>query len=130
MATSARNIANIANAKHSTGPRSGEGKQRASQNARRHGLTAKTLVLDTEDQAAFADLSAAMRADYGPETELEDALLDAFVESHWRLLRLRRTEVAFHNQCIKQLCQDNPGLDADSALGLMLADPKASISFH
>ena len=123
---SARNAANIANAQHSTGPRSVEGKQRASQNARRHGLTAKTLVLDTEDRAAFEDLRAALRTDYGPKTELEDALLDALVESHWRLLRLRRTEVAFHNQCIKQLRQEDPGLDADSALGLMLADPKAS----
>ncbi len=48
--TSARQIeANRANALSSTGPKTDQGKQRASQNAIRHGLTAETVILPLED---------------------------------------------------------------------------------
>ena len=48
--TSARQIeANRANALSSTGPKSDPGKQRASQNAIRHGLTAETVILPLEN---------------------------------------------------------------------------------
>ena len=44
---------NCANSQHSTGPRTETGKQRSSQNAIRHGLTARSAVLASEDQAAY-----------------------------------------------------------------------------
>ena len=44
MTTEAKRAANRANAQKSTGPRSSEGKARASQNATRHGLA--TSVAD------------------------------------------------------------------------------------
>jgi hypothetical protein len=44
---------NRANSAHSTGPRTESGKQRSSLNALSHGLTARTAVLPTEDQAGF-----------------------------------------------------------------------------
>lgn len=44
---------NRANSEHSTGPRTDPGKQRSSLNALRHGLTARTAVLPTEDRATF-----------------------------------------------------------------------------
>ena len=44
---------NHSNARNSTGPRTDAGKQRSSQNALRHGLTARTAVLPSEDQAAY-----------------------------------------------------------------------------
>jgi len=44
---------NLANSQHSTGPRTDSGKQRSSLNALRHGLTAASPVLPSEDQAAF-----------------------------------------------------------------------------
>jgi hypothetical protein len=48
--TSFRQIeANRRNALRSTGPKTGEGKQRASQNAVRHGLTAETVIIPLED---------------------------------------------------------------------------------
>ena len=42
--------ANIANAKHSTGPNTADGKARSSQNARRHGITAQTTIMTEEDR--------------------------------------------------------------------------------
>ena len=44
---------NRANSAHSTGPRTEAGKQRSSLNALRHGLTARTAVLPTEDPEAY-----------------------------------------------------------------------------
>ena len=44
---------NRSNSQHSTGPRTEAGKQRSSLNALRHGLTARTAVLATEDPAAY-----------------------------------------------------------------------------
>ena len=56
--TSVRQIeANRRNALASTGPKTESGKQRASQNAVRHGLTAETVIVpleDTDDHQAFA----------------------------------------------------------------------------
>jgi len=49
----ARNIANINNAQHSTGPRTEEGKAASSLNSLKHGLTAKTVLLPGEDPALF-----------------------------------------------------------------------------
>ena len=48
--TSVKQIeANRRNALRSTGPKTEDGKQRASQNAVRHGLTAETVIVPLED---------------------------------------------------------------------------------
>ena len=49
MSSEARQTANAANARLSTGPSTEEGKARSSQNARTHGLTAARLVIAPED---------------------------------------------------------------------------------
>ena len=126
MSTPAQITASRENAKLSTGPRTEAGKQTASQNARRHGLTAKTLVLDIEDREAFEELRAALREDHRPQAGFEDALFETLVESQWRLNRLRCTETSFLNQCIKQLRDADPALDPDLALGLVFADPETA----
>jgi len=48
-----RHRANRANALLSTGPRTDAGKQRSSLNALRHGLTAASAVLLSEDRSAY-----------------------------------------------------------------------------
>ena len=48
MASPAQLAANRRNAQKSTGPRTAEGKKRASLNALKHGMTAKTVVLPHE----------------------------------------------------------------------------------
>ena len=49
MFSEARQTANAANARLSTGPRTNEGKASSSQNARTHGLTAAQLVIAAYD---------------------------------------------------------------------------------
>ena len=56
MASEKQLLANIENAKKSTGPRTEAGKKRSSLNALRHGLTGQVVILPREDIAAFAIL--------------------------------------------------------------------------
>ena len=70
--TSARQIeANRRNAKASTGPKTNLGKQRASQNAVRHGLTAETVLVPLEDAADYQAFEQAVTADYEAETAVQ-----------------------------------------------------------
>ncbi len=59
----AQEIANAANSRLSTGPKSPEGKRASAANSTRHGLTAKQVVLPGEDPAAYEDLYASLLAD-------------------------------------------------------------------
>jgi hypothetical protein len=55
------------NGARSRGPRTQDGKARASANARRHGLCTRTVVLDDPaEQAEFDVLLAGLRAAYRP----------------------------------------------------------------
>ena len=57
MSTSpARLTANVANSQHSTGPRTQEGKARSSQNACKHGLSAREVIIAPGEQEEFQQL--------------------------------------------------------------------------
>src|SRR6516225_1254163 len=56
MASSAQVVANIENATHSTGPRTEEGKARASQNAIKHGLTSNRCLLLPDEGELVDDI--------------------------------------------------------------------------
>ena len=93
MGTSARQRqANQRNALQSTGPRTADGKRRASRNATKHGLLARDLLLDDEDAAALQALTDGLRNDLHPDGALEDALVDRIVSAFWRLGRCGRIE--------------------------------------
>ena len=94
MSCEARQIANAANARLSTGPRTEEGKARSSQNARKHGLTSAQIVLPFEDREEFEELQAEYRADVRPHGALQETLFDQLVASSWKLRRLLRMEMA------------------------------------
>jgi hypothetical protein len=84
---------NRANAKHSTGPRTGSGKQRSSQNALRHGLTAETAVLPTEDPAAYQRHIQQFLDEYRPATATETHLVHELANIAWRQNRIPLLEV-------------------------------------
>jgi hypothetical protein len=91
--TSARQIeANRANALSSTGPKSDPGKQRASQNAIRHGLTAETVILPLEDPDDYMAFEQAVTADYEAETAVERELVLRLASLLWRLRRATSIE--------------------------------------
>jgi len=71
MATPAQIIANQQNAQSSTGPRTPEGKARVSQNAIKHGLTSKHLIIREDEQEEFAALQDLLLAELAPQGAIE-----------------------------------------------------------
>jgi hypothetical protein len=91
--TSARQIeANRRNALESTGPKTEEGKQRASRNAVRHGLTAETVIVPLEDADDYKAFEMAVTADYEAETAVERELVLRLASLLWRLRRATSIE--------------------------------------
>jgi len=86
--------ANRANALRSTGPRTDSGKQRSSLNALRHGLTAASAVLPSEDQAAFDAHRRGFFDEYQPATPTETQLTKELADTSWRLNRIPALEAA------------------------------------
>ena len=85
--------ANRANARRSTGPRTEEGKSRASQNARVHGLCSRQLHIAGEEEAViFASLSTTLADELLPDGELELRLFEAYLHAQWNLRRCRINE--------------------------------------
>jgi hypothetical protein len=80
--------ANRTNAMLSTGPRTPAGKQRSSLNALRHGLTAASAVLPSEDPAAYADHRRRFFDEYQPATPTESQLVAEVADTSWRLNRI------------------------------------------
>ena len=87
MATELQIAASRANGARSQGPVSIDGKARSSQNAVRHGLTAKTVVLNNEDPAQFKILCENLSNDYQPQTEDEHELVSQLAGARWKLRR-------------------------------------------
>ena len=113
MLSEARQTANVANARHSTGPRTDEGKSLSSQNARKHGLTATQLVIAAEDREEFEELLARPQTDIQPQGALQQILFDQFVAFAWNLRRIRCMEAELTSSAESYLdILDNPDLTA------------------
>jgi hypothetical protein len=92
MASPAQIIANQANAQHSTGPRSPEGKASVSHNALRHGLTARHLVIRPEQQEEFNSLQDSLRDELDPQGAIEVITFHDLLHAAWNLHRFRCLE--------------------------------------
>jgi hypothetical protein len=84
--------ANRRNALKSTGPKTPKGKAAVRQNALKHGLLSRQVVLPGEDQEAFGELDKYLRDEVQPHGAHENLLVDRIVSGYWRLLRLGRVE--------------------------------------
>jgi hypothetical protein len=85
---------NRVNSRHSTGPRTDSGKQRSSLNALRHGLTAASAVLPSEDQTAYHAHRRGFFDEYQPTTPTETQLVQEIADTAWRLNRIPALEAA------------------------------------
>jgi hypothetical protein len=112
MATTAQERANQANASHSTGPRTPEGKARVSRNACKHGLTSQRLIVREDELEEFESLHADLLAELDPQGALETLTFNEILHSAWNLSRYRRIEAG--------LSPDGPDPIADPASGAML----------
>jgi hypothetical protein len=84
--------ANRANAEHSTGPKTEEGKRIASHNALKTGLTGRTVLLPTDDLAQYQAHLERIQKRYNPQTDEEQLLADSVAHAEWRLLRVPTLE--------------------------------------
>ena len=92
MTSAAQIAANQSNALHSTGPRTTEGKARVSQNAIRHGLTARHFVIRDEERGEFDALQDSLAAELDPQGAVEAVTFQELLHAAWNLARFRRIE--------------------------------------
>ena len=88
------------NGAKSHGPTSEAGRRRSSQNALKHGFSAETIVLPTEDSAEFNQLLAAYTNQFLPNGPVELDLVHQMVAAKWRLRRLSTIETQLFAKAI------------------------------
>jgi len=77
-----------------SGPRTEQGKQRASQNATKHGIFSKVIVLKNESRTEYGRLVARLWESLQPEGALEELLVEKIATITWRKRRLLLAESA------------------------------------
>jgi hypothetical protein len=92
MPTPAQYAANRLNAIKSSGPTTPKGRVRSSLNALRHGLTARVVVLPSEDMAAYHAFSKEIVDSLDPQTPMERQFAQTVADNQWRINRIRSIE--------------------------------------
>ena len=87
-------VANQNNAKKSTGPVTVQGKQTVSNNALKHGVFSKSLILADEDPDEYKSLLEQLLQELHPCGLLEQTLVERIALTLWRQRRLVRAETA------------------------------------
>jgi hypothetical protein len=95
MASEKQISANRENAQKSTGPISTEGKAIASHNAVKSGLTGQTILLKTDDVAAYHRLIERVTEKFHPFGDEECALVQDLADTEWRLARIAPLEASY-----------------------------------
>jgi hypothetical protein len=91
------------NGKKSRGPTTIQGKAASSQNAARHGLLARNLLLDRESAARFHELVIGLHEEFQPETPSEVGAVESMAWSRWRQMRVWTLEQATLNSEIHKV---------------------------
>ena len=113
MLSASRAAANAANALLSTGPKTDEGKARVSQNARKHGLTARDLVVPDDQREEFDQLLAEHTEELQPAGVIEQTIFDQLVRAAWDLRRIGRMQAAQCQNGVDPLMDETKRAEAD-----------------
>ncbi|MGI9071481.1 MAG: hypothetical protein ACR2JB_09250 [Bryobacteraceae bacterium] len=106
MSTKAQTTANVANAQHSTGPKTDSGKVASSLNHLSHGLTGTAFtLLDWEDQNAFHALFSRLQSKHQPATVTEEILVEKMAQHYWLTQRAITLQATCFNS---EIAPDNP----------------------
>lgn len=92
IATQKQVKANRLNAQHSSGPKTIKGKVTVAQNALKHGIFSKQLVLDDESEEEFEKVREAFHEQFKPEGFLEMLFWERALSAIWRLSRIGKIE--------------------------------------
>lgn len=102
MATEKQIISNIENAKRSTGPKTPAGKTMVAQNALKHGVFSKQIVLQEESMDEFEELKGEFYSQFQPQGLLEGLFLERALTAAWRLSRMMQIESILMNHATKK----------------------------
>ena len=87
------------NAKKSTGPKTESGKAASSQNAVKHGLYAKSIIIDSpqlkENPDEYAELLASLHDELQPQGAMQNHLVRIIADCFWRRQRFMAAETAY-----------------------------------
>ena len=100
------------NGARSRGPVTAEGKARSAQNATKHGLSAKVVVLHNENTETWEEMLAGCLAQWQPATGAELVLVHDIAGARWRLHRALAMEAATLDH---QMDLDREALDGSYA---------------
>jgi hypothetical protein len=112
---------NRQNAAHSRGPVPLEGKRRVSLNALRHGLTGHTVVLPSEDLAAYQKHCGEFHTELKPQGLIESKCVQTIADTYWRLDRIRAMENSLFGLALSQ----EPEMSPDPLIDCALAQAKS-----
>ena len=76
MSSDKQLIANQANARRSTGPRTAAGKNKSRYNALKHGLTGARVVVPGEDPGEYDAFCSRLMSEFAPQSTFEEDLID------------------------------------------------------
>ncbi len=112
----ARLAANRENAQLSTGPRTEEGKRHSSINAVKTALTGRTVLLPTDDAAAYQYHLEQYDRELKPMGVRECALVQSIADTEWRLMRIPQLEMAIYargrDEFAEKFAHEAPALQA------------------
>lgn len=126
--SSAQLDANRSNAQLSTGPRSETGKRVASLNAVKTGLTGRTVLLPSDDAAAYQQHVESFFRDHDPQDERQYEVVQGLADTRWRLDRIPALEMAILARGRVQLAEQFSEFDPHTAA--MLVDAETAIVYE
>ena len=113
-------IANRANAKLSTGPKTEAGKSRSSLNAVKTGLTGRVVLLPSEDAEIYQKHLDRFFHKYSPVNDDEHDLVQSIADDNWRLLRIAPLEASIyaigHDTCAEFVAHEKDPAKREGAL--------------
>jgi hypothetical protein len=104
----AQRIANRANAQFSSGPKTEAGKIKCSHNAVKTALTGQTILLPTDDVAAYEKIGQIFIDRYKPASDEEERLVQSLIDARWRLMRIPVLEAGIYAIGREQLAGSVP----------------------
>jgi hypothetical protein len=120
MATESQINANRANAQFSSGPSSPQGKLKSSHNALKTGLTGRTILLPSDDVAAYENFVAMLNKKYQPADDYQKHLVQTIADTEWRLLRIPLLETGHYALGRRELAAECADESDDQVRAAML----------
>ena len=117
--SAARLAANRANATLSTGPRTAEGKAQSSINALKTALTGRTVLLPSDDVAAYEQFAERFAREFQPVGIRESELVQSIADANWRLRRIPTLEFALYARGRTQFAEKFAAEPADAQPGMI-----------